>query len=592
MRANRSINHTAVSFLAEKLESRRLLATVPAGFIDQPWGGTFSAGTQMEFAPDGRLFVMSQTGQVRIITPEGQLLPTLALGNTGNVLTVDSFFERGLLGIAFDPSFNAAAPGTDYVYLYYTVPASAGGPNNRISRFEVVGDQIIRSTEATILNLNPLSAGNHNGGGLHFGPDGKLYLGVGENAVGSNAQNLNNLLGKILRVNPDPANPIPTDNPTSFGGLVGSPTGNNRAIWAVGLRNPFTTVWNGNRYIINDVGNVTWEEINNGVAGSNYGWSGGSTDGFQSPLPPGFTNPVYAYQHGGGVQFGNTIVGGVLMNSTINPFPAPYNGKYFFGDYINDWIGYIDFNSPPAVNSHTNFATGATDVVHMTIGPDGAIYWLGGGATGNGVHRILPTPAAPLVNTTNFVFDGITLPNPPHLLKFAFNTNVRPSLSPADLTITNTTTNTTVPTANIAMSYDYATNTATFTFPGYTNGILPDGRYTATLNGAGVTNALNQALPSNSVVNFHVLAGDADHDGDVDLMDFNVLSSNFGQSPRIFSQGDFTYNGSVDLLDFNVLAQNFGVTVGPSVFSAAKIGSSSTGKTSHAIDAVRDDLLA
>jgi hypothetical protein len=107
-----------------------------------------------------------------------------------------------------------------------------------------------------------------------------------------------------------------------------------------------------------------------------------------------------------------------------------------------------------------------------------------------------------------------------------------------------------------------------------------------------VTNALNQALPSNSVVNFHVLAGDADHDGDVDLMDFNVLSSNFGQSPRIFSQGDFTYNGSVDLLDFNVLAQNFGVTVGPSVFSAAKIGSSSTGKTSHAIDAVRDDLLA
>jgi hypothetical protein len=219
------------------------------------------------------------------------------------------------------------------------------GPTTASPDSRSTATRSIPATNTTILNLNPLGAGNHNGGGLHFGPDGKLYIGVGENANGANAQSIGNLLGKILRVNPDPANPIPTDNPTSFPGVAGSPTGNNRAIWALGLRNPFTSLWNGSRYIINDVGNVTWEEIDNGVAGSNYGWSGGSTDGFLSPLPPGYTNPVYAYQHGGGVQFGNTIVGGALMNSTINPFPAPTTAS--ISSAITSTTGSATSTSPP-----------------------------------------------------------------------------------------------------------------------------------------------------------------------------------------------------------------------------------------------------
>ena len=167
--------------LIEKLEPRQLLASVPAGFTDQTWGTSFGSGTQFDFAPDGRIFALTQTGSVWVITPSGQRLPTPAL-----TLPVDSFFERGLLGIAFDPSFDANAPGTDYVYLYFTVPAAQGGPFNRIARFEVNGDTIDLASQTNILDLNPLGAGNHNGGGLHFGPDGKLYLGVGENATGSN----------------------------------------------------------------------------------------------------------------------------------------------------------------------------------------------------------------------------------------------------------------------------------------------------------------------------------------------------------------------------------------------------------------------
>ena len=114
-----------------------------------------------------------------------------------------------------------------------------------------------------------------------------------------------------------------------------------------------------------------------------------------------------------------------------------------------------------------------------------------------------------------------------------------------------------MPTANIALSYDFATNTATFTFPGYTDGVLPNGRYTATLAAAGLSNAIGQTLASDATVNFLFLAGDANNDGTVNLIDFNTLAANFNQSDRTFSQGDFNYDGVVNLLDFNILAGNF-----------------------------------
>ena len=118
-----------------------------------------------------------------------------------------------------------------------------------------------------ILELNNLGATNHNGGAIHFGPDGKLYAAVGENANGSNAQTLSNLLGKMLRLNADGS--IPSDNP-----FFNVATGNNRMIWALGLRNPFTFDFQPGtgRMFINDVGEVSWEEINDGIPGSNYGW--------------------------------------------------------------------------------------------------------------------------------------------------------------------------------------------------------------------------------------------------------------------------------------------------------------------------------
>ena len=191
----------------------------------------------MAFAPDGRLFVAQQGGALRVIK-NGSLLATPFL-----TVTVNSSGERGLLGVAFDPDF----PINQYVYVYYT--ATTPAIHNRVSRFTANGDVVVPGSEVVILDLPNLSATNHNGGAIHFGPDGKLYVAVGENAVPSNSQTLANPLGKLLRINRDGS--IPTDNP-----FYGSTSGINRSIWALGLRNPFTFAFQSStgRLFINDVG--------------------------------------------------------------------------------------------------------------------------------------------------------------------------------------------------------------------------------------------------------------------------------------------------------------------------------------------------
>src|SRR5258705_13099950 len=168
-----------------------IAASLPTGFTETSITG-LTAPTAMAFAPDGRLFVCQQGGQLRVIK-NGSLLSAPFIS-----LTVDSAGERGLLGVALDPSF----PSNNFVYVYYT--ATTPTIHNRVSRFTANGDVAVGGSEQVILDLNTLSsATNHNGGGIHFGPDGKLYIGAGENASGAKAQTLSNLLGKILRVNAD-----------------------------------------------------------------------------------------------------------------------------------------------------------------------------------------------------------------------------------------------------------------------------------------------------------------------------------------------------------------------------------------------------
>src|SRR5262245_44862543 len=175
----------------ERLEDRITPTSLPSGFTETQFVDGLTDPTSMAFAPDGRLFVTEQGGDVRVVK-NGQLLSVPFVS-----LAVNSAGERGLLGLAFDPDFAT----NQYVYVYYTEPSAP--IHNVISRFTAAGDQAVPGSEQVLFELNNLSsATNHNGGGLHFGVDGKLYVSVGENADGANAQNLNNNLGKLLRLNP------------------------------------------------------------------------------------------------------------------------------------------------------------------------------------------------------------------------------------------------------------------------------------------------------------------------------------------------------------------------------------------------------
>jgi glucose/arabinose dehydrogenase len=339
-------------------------ATVPAGFVESLVAGNLANPTAMQFAPDGRLFVCEQGGRLRVIK-NGALLPTPFA-----TVPVNAFGERGLLGVAFDPDFST----NQYVYVYYT--ATTPTIHNRISRFTANGDVAVAGSEVVILELDNLGALNHNGGAIHFGTDGKLYAAVGDNANGANAQSLTSLHGKMLRIDKDGT--IPTDNP-----FYGSATGKYRAIWALGLRNPFTFSMHPvtGASFVNDVGEGAWEEINDGVSGANYGWP--ATEGYTTD--PRFNSPRYAYNHADG---SCAITGGAFYQPLANQFPAGYLGDYFFADYCSGWIHTLD----PAGGGNTvvGFATGIPAPVDLKVAADGSLYYLerGWGSTTGAVHRI------------------------------------------------------------------------------------------------------------------------------------------------------------------------------------------------------------
>ena len=334
-------------------------ATVPSGFTDALVASGLTWPTAMAVANDGRVFVTEQRGAVRVIK-NGALLPTPFVKLT--VKSQGGSNEEGLLGITLDPNFAT----NNFLYVYYTVPTSGNvTSHNRVSRFTANGDVAIPGSEKILLEVPGPSSGSHNAGAIHFGADGKLYIAVGDHSVGGNGQSMSTLKGKILRINPDGT--IPHDNP-----FFATATGQNRAIWALGLRNPyrFGVQPGTGKILINDVGNGSFEEINEGVAGANYGWN--LTEGPTSD--PRFRSPLFAYPHNGpsGTVTGCAIVGGAFYNPTTVQFPSFYVGKYFFADYCGGWMRVLD----PSTRTASDFATGVVQPVDIQVGNDGALYYL------------------------------------------------------------------------------------------------------------------------------------------------------------------------------------------------------------------------
>ena len=342
------------------LASPGIAATLPVGFTETQVATALASPTAMQFAPDGRLFICEQGGRLRVVK-DGALLPTPFLTIPSGA--INSAGERGLLGVAFDPAFAT----NRFVYVYYT--ATSPAIHNRISRFTANGDVAVAGSETVILELDNLSgATNHNGGALAFGPDGKLYAAVGENANGAYAQSTGNLLGKMLRLNKDGT--IPTDNP-----FYTSAAGSNRAIWALGLRNPFTFAFNpaGSRAVHQR--RRAEHAGRRSTTASPAPTTGGPIRKARRPTR-GSGARVYSYHH----STANVcaITGGAFYSPLTPQFPAEYAQRLLLRGLIAP-AGFAGWTWRPAGSA--NSRPGFRSPVDLKVSDDGAcITWRAGQA--------------------------------------------------------------------------------------------------------------------------------------------------------------------------------------------------------------------
>jgi glucose/arabinose dehydrogenase len=334
--------------------------TLPPGFTESQVASSLTDPTDMEFAPDGRLFVTEQAGRVRIAKPDGTIVTFINISTK-----VDTSGERGLQALTFDPNFAT----NRYVYLHYTRKATSTTPvHNRVVRVTASGDKVVAGSEKLIFRLGNQTSDHHMGGAIDFGKDGKLYVATGDNETPANAQQLTNLFGKMLRINK--SGTIPTNNP-----FYSTASGNNRAIWALGLRNPFKFAVQPTTgtIFINDVGEKAWEEINRSAAGANFGWpvhEGVAND-------PQYVDPIFAHAYG---QDGAcSITGGAFYNPTTLQFPPEYEGDYFFADFCGGWIKKFE----PSTGQASGFASGLERPVDLEVSKAGELYYLARGRTGS-----------------------------------------------------------------------------------------------------------------------------------------------------------------------------------------------------------------
>ena len=358
---------------------------------------TFSAPLGMVQPPgdSGRWFLIERDGVVRVFDNlEGAAASTVALDLTG---VVNTSGEGGLLGIAFHPQFQSNAE----VYLYYTrAGGGSGGPlDTVVSRLTLTGGTTPSLDDEEILLELDQFAANHNGGDIHFGPDGMLYIGLGDgggsNDPQDNGQDPTTLLGAMLRIDVTSEPPagssyvIPSDNP--FGG-GGAPE-----VYAYGLRNPFRWSFDMStgRLWLGDVGQGDWEEVNLIEAGANYGWDvceGAHVAGGTAPCNnPDLTDPIAEYSSRN--NRGNCAVTGgyVYRGSDV----AELDGVYLYGDFCSGIVWGLrpdPAGGPPQVRELlTGTESGlAGGLAAFAQDQDGEVYLLD--LREGGIFRVVPAP--------------------------------------------------------------------------------------------------------------------------------------------------------------------------------------------------------
>ncbi len=325
----------------------------------------------MKFLPDGHLLVAELHGTIKVFHPP-YTAPDAAPFQVLDVPT--NGVAQGILELELDPNF-----ATNHFYYVFYTPRS---PNrDRLSRFtyDPATHLPVPNSEVVLWSDVETSSQEHHGGAIMVPGDGKIYFTTGDHDFAPNAQNLSSTEGKLHRINMNGS--VPTDNPFYDG------TGPNvDTIWAYGLRNPNRAYYDAptGRMLIADVGWNSYEELNVGVRGANYGWAT-SEGACSAPCTP----PIYTYDH-----FQNpgrpdaAITGGFVYHGTS--FPASYQNSYFFGDYAQHWIKHLYFDANGQVANVLNFEppNGAPfgpygDIVKLVEGPDGAVYYLDIGYSDN-----------------------------------------------------------------------------------------------------------------------------------------------------------------------------------------------------------------
>jgi glucose/arabinose dehydrogenase len=369
--------------------------------------GTFSAPTYIA-APPGdthRLFVVEQAGQIELIKDGGT--PTTFL-DISNEVKFAAGGEQGLLSMAFSPDY--ATSGRFYVYYTSTSCPTLPGCDEHVSEFtaDPSRDTASAGTERVLITIPHPSQNNHNGGQLQFGPDGDLYISVGDGGGGNdtevNAQHKTTLLGKILRISPQPGGTytIPAGNPFTGGpecsGGPSSGSANCPEIWAYGLRNPWRFSFDSatGDMVIADVGQSAEEEIDFAPrvqnVGANYGWpcyEGLELDSLApasecAPLPSPVVFPVLSYPHpqncGGAPFCGDGIIGGYVMHDPTLP---SLDGCYVYGDLATPGLRIVHLAQPsasasvalgPDIGSLSTFGLDAGGHVYAADNANGDVY--------------------------------------------------------------------------------------------------------------------------------------------------------------------------------------------------------------------------
>ena len=409
--------------------------TVPAGFTNSQVIQV-GAPTDLAFLPDTRMLITTQSGTLRVYCPNNTLPGCSSVAAAGGLLATPAITlspictgsEQGLLGVAVDPSFVT----NSFVFLFYTT--NAAGCRNRVSRFVYDSANNTVGSELVLIDNMPAPGGNHNAGDLEFGKDGYLYVTIGEGGVNSAARLEHVLTGKVLRITRDGG--IPASNPWASTGdrcnVTGSTTAGRRCqeTFAWGFRNPFRFAFDpnatGTRFFVNDVGQNAWEEIDEVMAGADYGWNcreGRHNTGSCTALPS-MVDPIFEYGRTAntGVPMANcaAITGGAFVPNGV--WPAAYDNQYLFGDYTCGGVFQMTASSPYPANAAT-FGSSFGGVTNLRFGPfqnTQALYYTTYSGSGQ-VRRVIhnfpraelsanPTQG-PLGMTVTFDGTGSTDPN-------------------------------------------------------------------------------------------------------------------------------------------------------------------------------------